>query len=395
MKVLIELFSKHNINNVLTPDVFKPEKLIYVCSKEIPVSDSLKTRITDYVHRRNPDTKVFFEHVDRYETDVIIEKLQDLINKYPDCTIDITGGSNNMLFAVGYVCCESTDVQVITYSYKQNRFFNIMNAEYVNGIKCEYMYTIEDFITIAGGRCVKGRIDQESLLAHFDYIDPLFLVFLKYKHRWYNVASWIYHATYGKLEAVNADFMQKGIHGKPISCPTSCLKDLNNSGLISDLLIKDNKVSFKIPDDQIKFWLIDNGSPLEVYIFKCAYDSGAFNDIACSVIIEWNWEEENPAYIISNEVDVMAVAELTPFFISCKACKIDTYALNELDIIRKRFGGNDGKAYIISTEVCSARARTRAEELFITVIDINDINDDLKHRNKSANTLIVTPKRRK
>lgn len=159
-----------------------------------------------------------------------------------------------------------------------------------------------------------------------------------------------------------------------MNCPEDCLRDLEKSGLIHNLKIED-KVSFRFQDKQIRFWLRDVGSALEAFTFKRAYDSGMFRECKCSVILEW--ESEDAQKNVYNEVDVMAVQGVTPYFISCKACKINTYALNELEILRNRFGGEGAAAMIVSTETCNSATRMRAAALNIQVVDLNDIRQEL------------------
>ena len=65
----------------------------------------------------------------------------------------------------------------------------------------------------------------------------------------------------------------------------------------------------------------------------------------------------------------MATRGIIPIFISCKACDVGTYALNELSILRDRFGGKGAKAAIATTEFCNAATRHRAAQLGIAVID--------------------------
>ena len=64
-------------------------------------------------------------------------------------------------------------------------------------------------------------------------------------------------------------------------------------------------------------------------------------------------------------------------FISCKTCLIRTEALNELAVLRDRFGGEIARAAIVTAEPAGASARNRAAELNIRVIDLNDLEDGL------------------
>ena len=86
---------------------------------------------------------------------------------------------------------------------------------------------------------------------------------------------------------------------------------------------------------------------------------------------------------IRYKIDVMAARGAVPLFISCKTTDIRTEALNELAILRDRFGGKGAKAAIVSTEYCNAAARHRAAQLGITVIDLEELkNNQLVYRLK-------------
>ena len=54
---------------------------------------------------------------------------------------------------------------------------------------------------------------------------------------------------------------------------------------------------------------------------------------------------------------------------------VKTESLNELAILRDRFGGKGAKAAIVTTEFCSAAARHRAAQLEIAVIDLEELRD--------------------
>ena len=86
-----------------------------------------------------------------------------------------------------------------------------------------------------------------------------------------------------------------------------------------------------------------------------------------------DWEGDHRSNAVSNEVDVMCTRGVTPVFISCKTCEVKTEALNELAILRDRFGGRIARAAIVTAEKGGAAMRNRASELGILVIDLNDL----------------------
>ena len=88
------------------------------------------------------------------------------------------------------------------------------------------------------------------------------------------------------------------------------------------------------------------------------------------------WDDTLGHGSVSNEIDVMAARGVIPLFISCKTSDVRTEALNELAILRDRFGGKGAKAAIVTTEPCNAAARHRAAQLGIAVIDLEELSDN-------------------
>ena len=89
-----------------------------------------------------------------------------------------------------------------------------------------------------------------------------------------------------------------------------------------------------------------------------------------------DWEGTAGRNAVSNELDVVCTKGVEPVFISCKTCDVKTEALNELAILRDRFGGQMARAVIVTAERGTAAMRNRASELNIEVIDLNDLTQD-------------------
>ena len=88
----------------------------------------------------------------------------------------------------------------------------------------------------------------------------------------------------------------------------------------------------------------------------------------------WEGYDSRQENAVSNELDVMCAKGVVPVFISCKTGSVQTEALNELAILRDRFGSNMAKAAIVTAEKGGGAMRNRASELGIAVIDINDLS---------------------
>ena len=132
-------------------------------------------------------------------------------------------------------------------------------------------------------------------------------------------------------------------------------------------------MAFRFRDANVRAWLRDVGSVLELYVYKACIDAGIFNDVISSAVVRWDEAMGHSSVI--NEIDVMAARGVVPLFISCKATDIKTEALNELSILRDRFGGKGAKAVIVTTEPCNAAARHRAAQLSIAVIDLEELKE--------------------
>ena len=293
--------------------------------------------------------------------------------------MDVTGGSDAALFAAGMFSAQ-TGAPAFTYSRKKNSFYDISGADFADNLVCTLSYTVEDFFRMAGGTLLPGRVDNGVLAKYLEDYDPFFNCFLRFRRDWSDIISYIQRISpgeYGQTPplSVQGNYTVKGDHGSRNSANESALRELARIGFLRDLEIVPGKtVSFRFRDHNIRTWLRDVGSVLELYAYKACVDAGIFNDVISSAVVRWD-DTLGHASVL-NEIDVMAARGVIPLFISCKATDIKTEALNELSILRDRFGGKGAKAAIITTEPCNAAARHRAAQLGIAVIDLEELKGE-------------------
>ena len=357
VRTLVELYDERPLENVLGVELFRPEQVIYVCPDETP--ENAGKQLGAYFAHRGIAARLRFMRVDKYDTEAVLQAFREILREHPDAVIDITGGTDDVLFAAGLACAEEK-IPVVTYSRTRNRFYSIQHAPDAHGVPCEIAFSVEDCFLMAGGSMRKGRVDNSVLYRYLDDIDPFFSVFLKYRARWDRIVSYIQRISPAREDGtfslgVQGAYTVKGEHGA-LSAPEDALRDFERIRLISCLQIEpEESVSFVFRDPQVRAWLRDVGSVLELCVYKACLDSGIFNDVRSSAVVDWNGDD--PDSKVSNELDVMCTRGITPVFISCKTCMIRTEALNELAVLRDRFGGGIARAAIVTAEPAGAAAR--------------------------------------
>ena len=135
MDTLIELYDERAIENILAPDLFRPARIIYLCPTEMAQNRKHQDKLRDFFRRRGWEPEVLFLETSPFKADRILRQLQGIAQKYPDCAMDVTGGSDAALFAAG-IFSSQTGIPAFTYSRKKNRFFDISGADFAEDLRC-------------------------------------------------------------------------------------------------------------------------------------------------------------------------------------------------------------------------------------------------------------------
>ena len=376
METLIELYDERPLENVLGVEMFRPSRVVYICPENVARDARLQEKLRGYFAHRGLRVELIFFKASVFDADAMLELLRRIVARYPNCSLDITGGTDAVLFAAGLLSAEAP-IPVFTYSRRKNRFFDIRNAPFAADIPCDVSYSVEDCFLMAGGAMRTGRVDNAVLPRYLADIDPFFHLYMTHRRQWNRVVTFMQRISPTTPEggyslSAAGDYTVKGDHGSRISAPENALRDMERIGFIQNLEIRpEESVSFRFRDAQTRIWLRDVGSVLELYVYKACLDTGLFADVRTSAIVDW--EGDGSDHAVTNELDVMCTRGVTPFFISCKTCDVRTEALNELAILRDRFGGQIARAAIVTAEYGGAAMRNRAAELDIQVIDLRDL----------------------
>ncbi|MBO4330991.1 MAG: DUF1887 family protein, partial [Oscillospiraceae bacterium] len=386
METLIELFDERPLENVLGVEMFRPKRVVYICPDDTD-RDLVRKRLRKYFTHRGLSPELVFVGASVYDSNAMKKTLCETAARYPDCAMDITGGTDAALFAAGRMSAESR-IPVFTYSRRMNRFYDILNAPFAAGLDCGVEFCVEDFFIMAGGSMRSGRVDNAILKRYLGDIDPFFKLYLRYRKRWTDIVTYVQRVSPGEPDRpvsllARGSYTVKGERGSRISAPEEALEALRDIGFIDRLEISPaDSVSFRFRDEQIRRIMRDVGSVLELYVYKACLDSGLFDDVHTSAVVDW--ESDRRLNAVSNELDVVCSKGVMPVFISCKTGEVKTEALNELAVLRDRFGGKMAKAAIVTAERGSAGMRNRAGELNIDVVDLDDLAADRINKRLAA-----------
>lgn len=157
METLIELFDRRPLENILGAEMFRPRRIVYICPEFVARGAALHRRMRLLFRRRGLQAELIFFKADMYNADAVLALLRSILERYPDCAMDITGGTDDVLFAAGLLSAE-TSIPVFTYSRRKNCFYNIRNADFADGRPCSLQYRVEDFFLMAGGSVREGRV---------------------------------------------------------------------------------------------------------------------------------------------------------------------------------------------------------------------------------------------
>ena len=101
MNTLIELYDERAIENILAPDMFRPQRIVYLCPGEIVRDHTRQKKLSAFFQRRGWEPELVFVETSLFKADRILRQLISIGEKYPDCALDVTGGSDAALFAAG------------------------------------------------------------------------------------------------------------------------------------------------------------------------------------------------------------------------------------------------------------------------------------------------------
>ncbi len=391
---LIEFYDKAKIENIAGALLLRADKLIFIGDNQKTITKSIPV-YQNLLKKRNINTEVFSKTINKNNLSVIVEQLSLIVEENDDCIFDLTGGEDLYLVAIGILMEKYRDrIQCHRFNFK-NSTITDCDAD-GNVAKTEsFDISIEENILLYGGRITS---DENSISFVFDDdlnydVEKIWNISKEDQKRWNNASGTIgdilklCNKASGLDVRFEKDLAESEIRrtGNYYGLNEYFLKRLEENELIHSLVLGD-EISFCFKNESVKNVLSTPGKMLEIAVasklstLKDIDGKKLYNDVKVGVLIDWDNDESDGAQTL-NEIDVLAMKDSIPVFISCKSGLFDANELYKLKTVASRFGDDYAKCVLVATSMERLKyndryIRSRADDMKIRIVDDFDTMED-------------------
>ncbi len=391
---LIEFYDRTVAHTSMGPLALKPDKIILVGEKFGMKEQG--ERLRALLASRGCPAEVEYRVITRSEVRTVLAALADILDREPDCQIDLTGGEDLALFAAGQIF-ERYRKRGLQYHWFNVRTGQVKDCD-LDGEKAvvpQPALSVEEQVALCGGRVI---FDDEKPDASHRWptdegfgrdIEAMWAVCANdcdlwnrqmqilgeiNRYRDKDLPPLVTEVDVGKiwpiLTAHNGDVDLSAVYA-----------DLAERGLFSEYSLDSEKLRIRYKNEAVRLALSKAGTALELMTWHLARTlvykgERVYDDADTGVYIDWDGElHEKYAPETDNEIDVLLMKGMVPYFISCKNGTIDAEELYKVHTVAERFGGPYARKALICTTWGSlnqrrqAALRDRAREMGIYILE--------------------------
>lgn len=407
--VVVELFDEESpIDNIVGSLMIQTERVVFLGSNRKKFSTHAQ-RYQKILAGRGWETEFEFYSFSKNDVDTVLSIFDKLIQKYPDCVFDLSGGEDITLVAAGMLQERYAERNIPMYRINPNtRMITSIYGELPQLRPKLLMLTVREMILLHGGDIVYRSAEHPDGTFLWDFNEEFiqdFTIMWEISKR--DLSKWNRlmmlfallddcenHSTKPHTYIVDrAEFReQMEIQTRIRHVPEKLIHDLLDAQLITEYIRNDRQLHVAFKNMQVKECLCKAGTIWELKIYRelrALMDSDGsphYDDCMTGVLIDWDGEihdnadamysDNNSKIDVINEIDVIGVRGVTPVFISCKNGSFTQDELFKLSEVAHRFGGKSvRKALFASQERSDAYFRDRAREMRITISESKKDSD--------------------
>lgn len=362
--ILINQVDEHNENSILATKEFNPNVVYFI--KDNNSEEKMKS-LRLYYEKNFKSVKIeefIIKEGNQQELEKIIDDIKD-----KNILINLTGGKRiNSLILLNLSM--RNNITALYIDIKKKILY-----EFKNNIKI-YEKTfedleIDDIVKASGGKIVEDSSElcnKKDLIYFAEKISSNLELWHKYKQQLYEANIFEHDSNEGKKIYIHTEGLEK----EEVNLLNKILAKLEEMKEIN-YRKQNDKITVNFNNDYLKAFIFKSGTWLEIETNKLINKIEEVDESKNGVMFLWNDENQS----VRNELDVVAVKDCVPIFISCKdSDKYNEMALNELNVYASKFGGENSYKILVATkEPIKSPVKVRAKEMGIHLI-IFDGNED-------------------
>ena len=362
---LIECFDHSPMENIAGCLHLQPEKLILLGDQAKIEPAVLRCR--KFLRKRGMDTRVELQDIRKNDLAHTAAVLADIVRREPNCVIDLSGGDEQVILAVGAMLAGLTEeqrrhVSVQKFDTEQRVLVDCDNDGHVVRGQRTFL-SVAELVALNGGTAQTGTNQVPKDCTAQD-LDSLWSIVAADPKGWNRSIALL-----GEFESrsdskapirLDMDRIRGQLRNFDEKEPKlrALLEEFHSRGII-DLQGSRNTLTYTYTSPLLRCCTQKAGNVLEIKTLLEARAMGQngkpfFSDCQMSVTIDWDGITHSPTERVpetKNEIDVVLTRGLVPLFISCKNGDIGDEELYKLHTVATRFGGPRARKMLIATNL--------------------------------------------
>ena len=387
--VIIEFFAEAAIDNMIAALANRPETVVFV--GDLKAMKKQETRFRRFLEAvGNTQTRILFRGVKSHDFNEIVQVLEQLVREYPGCHIDITGGEDMALTAVGTVYERHRDsgIQLHQYNVRTGKVYDC-DLDGITPSGDIPPLTVAQSIILHGGSVISknpGDRGPDADAGSFEDILSLWDICKTDCPQWNSQLAILNNLRQYRVET--GDPLEECI---PVAALQNAAGEIHLGTVVDKLAnarllrlsLGENLLCIRYKNDLVKYCLEKSGTILELYTCAVARSIRLKNGQICyqdalsGVFIDWDGvphDSLSQEVDTENEIDVILIRGVVPVFISCKNGVVEETELYKLCAVADRFGGRYVRKALVATTLGNKSERSRqhfqqrAEDMGVTLI---------------------------
>ncbi|MGN1399184.1 MAG: hypothetical protein ACI4WG_04205 [Erysipelotrichaceae bacterium] len=359
---LVEIFDEDYLENIISIVHRRYDGIYLICEKQQQVKN-LSVFLENHF---NCFCRII--NYDMGNIDSIRQAIESFLNSEDSFDFDLTGGEQCVILVLGQIMVQNKHhIQIHKYDVIKDKLtYSSESAALYDNEDCSSL--IKDIIGLNGGKVISGENYDYQEKGFRSEVIRLFDLLRKINNdfnRFCNLTT----------EKVDRLIFRKYIESESEKKSAyNVLLEFKKHNIITDyqLLKEESRLFYQYEfakEYTVKDLFFKGGTCLEIYGALAFYETGYFNDIHNSVLIDLDGKVTKNSSDPYNEVDIMMLYRHTPVFVSCKNTRVNKEYLYEISTIAKQYGGKYAVAVILSTVKALSPVSNRAKQMGIMLID--------------------------